>query len=217
MRHRLQRSGKENTSSSRDRASPFGLALQSTGKFGGDTRTNLSVLYLRERVCILYWYISEDGLTTHKHVLASQPKAVPEKGGVPRPMRSSVEGLNQEIERLVLIETEQSDSKYGTGQVTPEGHRAPLADLLRSTRSVNTQTPAGPPGDFTGSATSSGMSRCSSLNNVFIFSGTNSTGPPSRESVSPLIAGPMDTSRPPSDVQGKYTLLISQGLLEIVW
>nr|CAD7201235.1 unnamed protein product [Timema douglasi] len=26
-------------------------------------------------------------------------------------------------------------------------------------------------------------------------------GPPSRESVSPLIAGPMDTSRPPSDVQ----------------
>lgn len=27
-------------------------------------------------------------------------------------------------------------------QITPEGHRAPLADLLRATRSVNTQTPA---------------------------------------------------------------------------
>ncbi|KAJ6627058.1 Protein FAM117B, partial [Pseudolycoriella hygida] len=53
-----------------------------------------------------------------------------------RPMRSSVEGLNQEIEKLVLNPCQQH-----TG--TPEGHRAPIADLLHgdATRSVNTQTP----------------------------------------------------------------------------
>lgn len=71
------------------------------------------------------------------------------------PMRSSIEGLNQEIERLVLKGTkngvhDQEREEEKTFQLcTPEGHRAPLADMLRSTRSrsVNTQTPAG--GDFT--------------------------------------------------------------------
>ena len=71
------------------------------------------------------------------------------------PMRSSIEGLNQEIERLVLKGTksgshDQEREEEKTYQLsTPEGHRAPLADMLRSTRSrsVNTQTPAA--GDFT--------------------------------------------------------------------
>lgn len=73
-----------------------------------------------------------------------------------RPMRNSVEGLNQEIEKLVLY-TSQSHScrsdleMYSRG--TPEGHRAPLAELFHAagggvimsndTRSVNTQTPLG--------------------------------------------------------------------------
>lgn len=72
-----------------------------------------------------------------------------------RPMRNSVEGLNQEIEKLVLYtgqpHTCRSDLEmYSRG--TPEGHRAPLAELFHATggatsaqasdmRSVNTQTP----------------------------------------------------------------------------
>ncbi|XP_033231069.1 protein FAM117B-like isoform X1 [Belonocnema kinseyi] len=80
-------------------------------------------------------------------------------------MRSSIEGLNQEIEGLVLKSTNSySDSdhmiedKYARyrEQITPEGHRAPLADLLRATRSVNTQTPAT---DMPSSSYSSGGSR----------------------------------------------------------
>ncbi|CAH1404421.1 unnamed protein product [Nezara viridula] len=61
-------------------------------------------------------------------------------------MRSSIEGLNQEIERLVLRSTPsfgglEREERKGV-ENTPEGHRAPVADLLRETRSVNTQTPA---------------------------------------------------------------------------
>ncbi|XP_055619883.1 protein FAM117B-like [Toxorhynchites rutilus septentrionalis] len=74
-----------------------------------------------------------------------------------RPMRNSVEGLNQEIEKLVLYtgqsHTCRSDLEMYS-RSTPEGHRAPLADLFHATgggssalasdtRSVNTQTPLG--------------------------------------------------------------------------
>ncbi|XP_037025514.1 protein FAM117B-like isoform X1 [Bradysia coprophila] len=63
-----------------------------------------------------------------------------------RPMRSSVEGLNQEIEKLVLNPCQQHTCRPETNlfsRGTPEGHRAPIADLLHgdATRSVNTQTP----------------------------------------------------------------------------
>ncbi|KAJ8878573.1 hypothetical protein PR048_019151 [Dryococelus australis] len=79
--------------------------------------------------------------------------------------------------RGLLLHVQQ----FGGSQLTPEGHRAPLADLLRSTtRSVNTQTPARP-GELTGS--------------------TASSGPSSRESVSPPVPMAADTSRPPSDLQ----------------
>lgn len=64
-----------------------------------------------------------------------------------RPMRNSVEGLNQEIEKLVLIPGQQHTCRPESNMFsrgTPEGHRAPLADLLHGdTRSVNTQTPVG--------------------------------------------------------------------------
>jgi len=103
-------------------------------------------------------------------------------------MRSSIEGLNQEIERLVLrssssLGTEREERKSGV-QSTPEGHRAPVADLLRQTRSVNTQTPA-----YTNS--------------------THSSGPPSRESNSPGRPGSID-SRPSSDLQGIYFCCLSE-------
>lgn len=64
-------------------------------------------------------------------------------------MRSSVEGLNQEIEKLILRtssenEEEKKEEFNRFSQITPEGHRAPLAEIFRAgrSRSVNTQTPS---------------------------------------------------------------------------
>ncbi|XP_058128986.1 protein FAM117B-like [Anopheles ziemanni] len=94
------------------------------------------------------------------HAKAS-PVSIPPRTCPPvhiRPMRNSVEGLNQEIEKLVLFPGQQHSCRselemYSRG--TPEGHRAPLADLFHAsgtvslvsgqgdTRSVNTQTPLG--------------------------------------------------------------------------
>uniref|UniRef100_A0A2M4BMN8 Uncharacterized protein n=1 Tax=Anopheles marajoara TaxID=58244 RepID=A0A2M4BMN8_9DIPT len=101
----------------------------------------------------------------------ASPVSIPPRTCPPvhiRPMRNSVEGLNQEIEKLVLYPGQQHSCRselemYSRG--TPEGHRAPLADLFHGTgptsmpggsgvggvgggaagdtRSVNTQTPLG--------------------------------------------------------------------------
>ncbi|XP_064456814.1 protein FAM117A-like isoform X2 [Ornithodoros turicata] len=62
----------------------------------------------------------------------SEPRTIPL---VPR-MHNSVEGLNQEIERLVFSGNEL-ERVMGP---TPEGHRAPIAELFHSTCSVDTQT-----------------------------------------------------------------------------
>lgn len=82
-------------------------------------------------------------------------------------MRSSVEGLNQEIEKLVLLPSQPHSCRPESSHVSrpnevslqlfcqlftnnysqitrgiPEGRRAPLGDILHNdTRSVNTQTP----------------------------------------------------------------------------
>ncbi|CAL4090894.1 unnamed protein product, partial [Meganyctiphanes norvegica] len=59
-------------------------------------------------------------------------------------LRNSVEGLNQEIERLVLrtshLPGEDLDDVWS--EVCRDGRRAPIADFMRFTRSVDTQTPA---------------------------------------------------------------------------
>lgn len=73
------------------------------------------------------------------------PVNIPGKSLPKSSIRSSVEGLNQEIERIVLrtgCEGHTGD-RHGLRQATPEGHRAPLAEMLRynRSRSVNTQTP----------------------------------------------------------------------------
>ncbi|GLV35926.1 Ribosomal protein L27 [Carabus blaptoides fortunei] len=164
FRQRLQRSTKDGSTSGRERFAAYGLVHQSS--------------------------VSECSAGSQTILPSPTTKASPVniptmKPMVKPPMRSSIEGLNQEIERLVLkgglqagapcsLDRSELD-KYQ--QVTPEGHRAPLADLLRCTRSVNTQTPAA--SDFTGSCQSS--------------------GPSSRDSASPLIPGHLDVSRPPSD------------------
>lgn len=87
---------------------------------------------------------------------------------LPRPtMRSSVEGLNQEIEGLVLKSgssgsnnTDRHEDYDKICQITPEGHRAPFPEMFRHTRSVNTQTPSAR--DIMGSCHSSNGSQGSS-------------------------------------------------------
>uniref|UniRef100_A0A336KA75 CSON000407 protein n=1 Tax=Culicoides sonorensis TaxID=179676 RepID=A0A336KA75_CULSO len=84
------------------------------------------------------------------HVKAS-PVLIPPRTNQPihmRPMRSSVEGLNQEIEKLVLHPSagpmhscRQELEMFSRG--TPEGHRAPITDLFHPVgeHSRSTQTP----------------------------------------------------------------------------
>ncbi|XP_029046051.1 protein FAM117B-like isoform X2 [Osmia bicornis bicornis] len=174
FRHRLQRTNKEGTSS-RERTAAFGLIMP-----GGPPPAFPADHTVLPSIASQTSTHNQFGLSTK-----ASPMNIPVKPMRP-PMRSSIEGLNQEIEGLVLKSaTSGSDpdhpveDKYARyrEQITPEGHRAPLADLLRATRSVNTQTPA-----------------------TDLPSSSYSSGPPSRNSESPLIPGLMDASRPPSDL-----------------
>ncbi|KAG5898294.1 hypothetical protein JTB14_008637 [Gonioctena quinquepunctata] len=89
--------------------------------------------------------------------LTTNPLPITMKPLPKSPLRSSVEGLNQEIETIVM----KSDESHSSRSLdTPEGHRAPLAEILRNTRShsINTQTPQ----EFRSSSHSSGESLGSS-------------------------------------------------------
>ncbi|KAK2587596.1 hypothetical protein KPH14_003723 [Odynerus spinipes] len=154
FRHRLQRTNKESTSS-RERTAAFGLIMPGgpPPALPGDHTVLLPSIASQTSI------YNQFSLNTK-----ASPMSIPVKPMRP-PMRSSIEGLNQEIEGLVLkssINTNDPDhpveDKYARyrEQITPEGHRAPLADLLRATRSVNTQTPAT---DLPSSSYSSGGSR----------------------------------------------------------
>ncbi|XP_043491266.1 protein FAM117B-like isoform X1 [Polistes fuscatus] len=175
FRHRLQRTNKESTSS-RERTAAFGLIMPGgpPPALPGDHSVLLPSIASQTSI------YNQLSLNTK-----ASPMSIPVKPMRP-PMRSSIEGLNQEIEGLVLKSTSNTndpdhpiEDKYARyrEQMTPEGHRAPLADLLRATRSVNTQTPA-----------------------TDLPSSSYSSGPPSRNSESPLIPGLMDASRSPSDL-----------------
>ncbi|XP_076165641.1 glucocorticoid-induced transcript 1 protein isoform X2 [Ptiloglossa arizonensis] len=153
FRHRLQRTNKEGTSS-RERTAAFGLIMP-----GGPPAFPADHTVLLPSIASQTSIHNQFSLSTK-----ASPMNIPMKPMRP-PMRSSIEGLNQEIEGLVLKSaTNPSDpdhpveDKYARyrEQITPEGHRAPLADLLRATRSVNTQTPAT---DLPSSSYSSGGSR----------------------------------------------------------
>ncbi|KAM9828610.1 protein FAM117B isoform 2-T2 [Syngnathus typhle] len=76
------------------------------------------------------------------------------KSSAPR-FRNSVEGLNQEIERIIIRDTPEKDEAIAPQDV-PDGHRAPPPVPPRrssSTRSIDTQTPSG--GGLSGSNSSS--------------------------------------------------------------
>ncbi|XP_064647519.1 protein FAM117B-like isoform X2 [Lineus longissimus] len=98
---------------------------------------------------------------------------------IPR-IRGSYEGLNEEIEKLVLRNHPGPEGEERQVQEpTPDGHRAPVLELIRgsSTRSVDTQTPSGYIEHDSGNS-----SRSQSISPTF-----------------PIIpAGSMDTSRPSS-------------------
>ncbi|KAF8766477.1 Glucocorticoid-induced transcript 1 protein like [Argiope bruennichi] len=125
---------------------------------------------------------------------------IPKQPLIPR-MRSSVEGLNQEIERIVLKEISgaEGDDTERTLEPTPEGHRAPIADLFRHTQSVNTQTP---------------FDRCDSC----YSSNSSTSGSKSVSPIVPIMPGQMDSSRPSStegskggspDLEGTHKLATS--------
>ncbi|XP_045552702.1 protein FAM117B [Salmo salar] len=76
----------------------------------------------------------------NKTILIPVPKST-----APR-FRNSVEGLNQEIERIIIRDTPQLRDEVIIPQDVPDGHRAPLPLPLQrssSTRSIDTQTPSG--------------------------------------------------------------------------
>uniref|UniRef100_A0A8D2ZDJ9 Family with sequence similarity 117 member Ba n=1 Tax=Scophthalmus maximus TaxID=52904 RepID=A0A8D2ZDJ9_SCOMX len=69
------------------------------------------------------------------------------KSSAPR-FRNSVEGLNQEIERIIIRDTpEKEETIVVSPQDVPDGHRAPPPvppqQRSSSTRSIDTQTPSG--------------------------------------------------------------------------
>ncbi|XP_036401825.1 protein FAM117B-like [Megalops cyprinoides] len=70
--------------------------------------------------------------------------------------RNSVEGLNQEIERINIRDSGEGEEQL-TPQDVPDGHRAPppVPQRSSSTRSIDTQTPLGRGGDGNHSNSSS--------------------------------------------------------------
>lgn len=105
---------------------------------------------------------------------------------LPPRLRNSVEGLNQEIERLVLRPSHMpaDDVDDVWGDVGRDGRRAPIADYLRFTRSVDTQTPA------RGSAVSATSSNHTSP------SLSPPTSPPPNQAVALPPSTPSPTSTP---------------------
>ncbi|XP_028836099.1 protein FAM117B [Denticeps clupeoides] len=87
----------------------------------------------------------------HAAIIQSQtqmPKTIlipiPISKSTPPRFRNSVEGLNQEIERIIIRDTSERDELIIPRDV-PDGHRAPppLPQRSSSTRSIDTQTPSG--------------------------------------------------------------------------
>ncbi|KAK6325921.1 hypothetical protein J4Q44_G00052630 [Coregonus suidteri] len=90
------------------------------------------------------------------------------KSTAPR-FRNSVEGLNQEIERIIIRDTTQLRDEVIIPQDVPDGHRAPPpipAQRSSSTRSIDTQTPSG--GGLGGGKHSNSSSRPDSISPSYL-------------------------------------------------
>ncbi|XP_031622682.1 protein FAM117B-like isoform X2 [Contarinia nasturtii] len=123
------------------------FGIDSNVDFSIDLSTNKSEKVLRQRLQRIQQRTGEHSVSSQTlSPIQTSPVLIPPRScATHRPMRSSVEGLNQEIEKLVLVPGQPHSCRPESSHFTrgiPEGHRAPLADILHSdTRSVNTQTP----------------------------------------------------------------------------
>ncbi|XP_059355770.1 protein FAM117B isoform X1 [Carassius carassius] len=110
-----------------------------------------------------------------KNVLISIPIS---KSSVSR-FRNSVEGLNQEIERIIIRDTGDREEQL-IPQEAPDGHRAPppLCQRSASSRSIDTQTPLG-------IAAGSNHSNCSSRSQSISPTFLNMPSEPCSDSPSP--------------------------------
>ncbi|XP_056611513.1 protein FAM117B isoform X2 [Triplophysa dalaica] len=106
--------------------------------------------------------ISQSQAPIPKSVLISIPIS---KSSVSR-FRNSVEGLNQEIERIIIRDTGNREELF-IPQEAPDGHRAPPPLFQRSTssRSIDTQTPLDTAAD---SSHSNSSSRSQSISPTFL-------------------------------------------------
>uniref|UniRef100_A0A4W5LME8 Family with sequence similarity 117 member Ba n=1 Tax=Hucho hucho TaxID=62062 RepID=A0A4W5LME8_9TELE len=99
----------------------------------------------------------------NKTILIPIPKST-----APR-FRNSVEGLNQEIERIIIRDTPQLRDEVIIPQDVPDGHRAPPPlppQRSSSTRSIDTQTPSG--GGLGGGKHSNSSSRPDSISPSYL-------------------------------------------------
>ncbi|KAF5895298.1 protein FAM, partial [Clarias magur] len=107
------------------------------------------------------------------HAAINQSQApIPKSVLIPIPIskisrfRSSIEGLNQEIERIIIRDSGEKDEQF-IPQDAPDGHRAPppLCQRSASSRSIDTQTPSG---ITVGSSHSNSSSRSQSVSPAFL-------------------------------------------------
>lgn len=106
--------------------------------------------------------ISQSQAPIPKTVLISIPIS---KSSVSR-FRNSVEGLNQEIERIIIRDAGDREEQFIPHEA-PDGHRAPppLCQRSASSRSIDTQTPLG---TTAGSNHSNSSSRSQSISPTFL-------------------------------------------------
>uniref|UniRef100_A0A671K6Z6 Protein FAM117B-like n=1 Tax=Sinocyclocheilus anshuiensis TaxID=1608454 RepID=A0A671K6Z6_9TELE len=121
-----------------------------------------------------------------KSVLISIPIS---KSSVSR-FRNSVEGLNQEIERIIIRDTGDREEQL-IPQEAPDGHRAPppLCQRSASSRSIDTQTPLG---TTAGSNHSNSSSRSQSISPTFL----NVPSEPCSDNLAPSSPLPKYASSP---------------------
>ncbi|KAM9486357.1 protein FAM117B [Clarias gariepinus] len=107
------------------------------------------------------------------HAAINQSQApIPKSVLIPIPIskisrfRNSIEGLNQEIERIIIRDSGEKDEQF-IPQDAPDGHRAPppLCQRSASSRSIDTQTPSS---ITVGSSHSNSSSRSQSVSPAFL-------------------------------------------------
>uniref|UniRef100_A0A3B3S6N6 Family with sequence similarity 117 member Bb n=1 Tax=Paramormyrops kingsleyae TaxID=1676925 RepID=A0A3B3S6N6_9TELE len=148
--------------------------------------------------------ISQSQVPIPKSILVPIPIS---KSTVSR-FRNSVEGLNQEIERIIIHEPGDRDEQL-MPQDVPDGHRAPppLPHRSSSTRSIDTQTPSGGRGGLTagggGGNHSNNSSRSQSTSPTFLTV-TSDAGPESPCSSEELLNDGREKDPYPSSPLPKY-------------